>query len=151
MNKVQEVLLNALGLEVDQEFNFEFESAGETYRMKFTYEDNKLKPMIKSENKWKPCYAYQDLIDNSDKIYPIKKPILDNVEKKYLENVLRPFKDRIDCVLKRIWFANHHIKISLDNESETFTLPTFKPETMYKGMKLDKKYTLEALGLFEGE
>lgn len=34
-----------------------------------------------------------------------------------------------------------------DNTRGVINLPSFKPNTMYKGMKLDKDYTLDELNL----
>lgn len=79
----------------------------------------------------------------------IEKPILDDVEKRYLEGVLRPFKDKVNFIEKQ----NNNIGcyIVIDLEEDTFYLPYFEKDTMYKGMELDKEYTLQELGLFEDE
>lgn len=79
----------------------------------------------------------------------IAKTILDNKEKEYLENVIRPFKDKVVCI-RRINARNKEwIAIYLDYDS--ISLPYFEEETMYKGMKVGKDYTLKELGLFEDE
>lgn len=75
--------------------------------------------------------------------------ILDSTEKKYLETVIRPFKDRIESVTKIDGSDKQYIKIK---QKESFfdgsiTLPYFKSGTMYVGMKSNKEYTLEELGL----
>lgn len=80
-----------------------------------------------------------------------KEPILDDVETKYLEAVLRPFKKRIDYVIKRVCSGGEYIFIFVNVNRDSFSFPCFKPNTMYKGMELNKQYTLEELGLFEGE
>lgn len=76
------------------------------------------------------------------------KPILDNTEKRYLENVIKPFKDRVISVIKENAFGDDYIKIELKN-GDLATLPNFAKGTMYKGMKKEKKYRLKELGLFE--
>ena len=80
------------------------------------------------------------------------KPILDKEEKKYLEAVIRPFRKKISYVLKdemRI-FDNYYNSIAIYLKSgEIISFPNFEKGTMYKGMKLNKEYTLEELGLFE--
>lgn len=79
----------------------------------------------------------------------VEKPILDKVEKRYLEGVLRPFKDRIAYVDKEDYGTKKefiHIEIINDIELD---FPNFERGTMYKGMELNKQYTLEELGLFE--
>ena len=85
-----------------------------------------------------------------------EKPILDVKEKAYLEAVLRPFKDRFVYLTKTFFLNSEYIEIVLKdvtNISEwvSLNLPRFKPNTMYKGMELHKKYTLEELGLLKDE
>lgn len=74
--------------------------------------------------------------------------ILDNTEKRYLKNVIKPFKNRVISISKKSCFDKEYIHIELpDNDS--ILLPYFKKNIMYKGMKREKKYTLKELGLFE--
>ena len=76
-----------------------------------------------------------------------QEPILDEAEKRYLSDVIRPFRDRVQYIAKR---QNDNYKeeyiIIMINRDLIF-LPNFKENTMYKDMELDKKYTLEELGL----
>lgn len=76
------------------------------------------------------------------------KPILDNTEKRYLENVIRPFKDKIKYLVKSKTPNGEYIGFDLNNH-DNFGLPNFKKKTMYIGMRSEKKYTLKELGLFE--
>ena len=81
----------------------------------------------------------------------IEQSILDKAEKRYLENVLRPFKDRVAYVDKEDYGTKKefiHIEIINDIELD---FPNFEKGTMYKGMDSNKHYTLEKLGLFEEE
>ena len=80
-------------------------------------------------------------------VYESKPEILDEVEKRYLRNVIRPFRDKIKYIIKvkSSYDNNFYIRIVLNNDVST--LPYFKKNTMYKGMKIDKEYTLEELGL----
>lgn len=77
-------------------------------------------------------------------------PVLDDVEKRYLKNVIRPFRDKVRFV-KKSCNGNgiYYITIELFNfgTCDCTFLPYFKDETMYKNMKLDKEYTLEELGI----
>lgn len=81
------------------------------------------------------------------------KDVLDEVEKKYLKSIIRPFKDRVEYIEKKsigtLYFIAIPIKsIALDCSIETIYLPYFKPESkMYEGMELNKEYTLKELGL----
>lgn len=81
-------------------------------------------------------------------IFERKKEILDEQEKKYLRGVIRPFRDRVKSIRKIKGFSNdkEYIDIGL-NGIDKMCLPDFKKGTMYKGMELEKKYTLEELGL----
>lgn len=83
-----------------------------------------------------------------------KKEILDDVERKYLSNVCRPFMDKITSIIKTAASSSSHthefIKIDyLDNNYRTYTMsfPNFTKSTMYKGMELDKIYTPKDLNL----
>ena len=82
-------------------------------------------------------------------IYEAPKQILDKEEKKYLENVIRPFRDKVKHIKKlQIYESLQHIQIII-TIFDCVNLPYFKENTMYKGMELDKEYTLEELGLFK--
>ncbi len=79
-----------------------------------------------------------------------KEEILDKEEKEYLEAVLRPFKDRVDRIVK--YFnsrVNRQFIYIFFTDDVGIKLPYFKANTMYKGMEVDKKYTLKELGLFD--
>lgn len=78
--------------------------------------------------------------------YIVEKEILDEKEKEYLSAVIKPFRDRIEFIAKRRRFDDY-ICIGLNDEA--ISLPYFDKGTMYKGMELDKKYTLKELGLDE--
>lgn len=75
-----------------------------------------------------------------------EKEILDEKEKEYLSAVIKPFRDRIEYI-KKVKDIREYIAIYLKNERLNF--PYFDKGTMYKGMELDKKYTLKELGLDE--
>ena len=82
-----------------------------------------------------------------------KEPILDEVEKKYLRAVIRPFKNKKEVVITIIkvdmrGVENLEINIKRDYDFETtLYFPPFEKDTMYKGMELGKEYILEELGL----
>ena len=76
------------------------------------------------------------------------KEILDEVEKRYLKAVIKPFKNKVDNISKQLCYnGKYYIKIDLDTESIKF--PCFENGAMYNGMKEDKEYTLKELGLDE--
>jgi hypothetical protein len=81
-----------------------------------------------------------------------KEPILDDIEKKYLSNVIKPFRNRVSSIakVKDLTFSdvNYYIDIHIDNDDDFCFLPSFKPSTgMYKNMEANRKYTLKELGL----
>lgn len=80
-------------------------------------------------------------------VYEAKEDILDEVEKRYLRNIIRPFKNKVKAISKRKGEKEDYIEIYMKREYETFDLPCFKKGTMYKGMKHNNEYTLEELGL----
>lgn len=73
------------------------------------------------------------------------KPILDDKEKEYLSAVIRPWRNDVRYVAKRSTSTKEYIGIGTFDDSAT--LPEFKKGTMYKGMELDREYTLEELGI----
>lgn len=83
-------------------------------------------------------------------VYESKPEILDEVEKKYLSNVIRPFRDRVKTISKFVYSGgNASIDISIDdnNTGWLIELLPFPKNEMYKGMEDNKKYTIEELGL----
>lgn len=83
-----------------------------------------------------------------------KQPILNDVEKKYLESVLRPFRGKVAYVLrnKSSYSAiKEYLYFVVKGDEPNFNLPYFTAGSMYKGMELGRRYTLEELGLFEKE
>ena len=77
-----------------------------------------------------------------------KEPVLDDAERKYLADVIRPFRDKIDTISKfRAWDeSSQYIHISM-KDNHISTLPVFPKGTMYKGMEDGKHYSLKELGL----
>ena len=79
---------------------------------------------------------------------PYKEPILDDAERKYLADVIRPFRNKIDTISKfQTWDgSSQYIYISM-KDNHMGTLPVFPKGTMYKGMEAGKHYSLKELGL----
>lgn len=78
-------------------------------------------------------------------VYEAKIEILDEVEKRYLRGVIRPFRDKVTYIEKANAYDCSFIRIATNEED--IVLPHFKADAMYKGMKTNKAYTLEELGL----
>ena len=71
--------------------------------------------------------------------------ILTDKEKAYLSAVIKPFREKIECINKINLREEEYLKICL--KGETISFPFFREGTMYKGMEVNKRYTLEELGL----
>lgn len=80
-------------------------------------------------------------------VFERKEEILDEVEKKYLADVIRPFRQHIMFISKIGFDREEFLKIDFKRPANSFSLPFFEKNSMYKGMKVDQKYTLEELGL----
>lgn len=79
-------------------------------------------------------------------VYEVKPEILDNTEKRYLKDVIRPFRDRVKYIEKRNISRGDYIRIMIQ-DTNICDLPYFEKDTMYKGMKLYRHYTLKELGI----
>lgn len=80
----------------------------------------------------------------------IKKPILDEAEKEYLSNIIKPFRGKVKYIVKRNENKSEYfegIRVVFEGSYQTLFFPYFEKGTMYKGMELDKSYTIEELGL----
>lgn len=74
-----------------------------------------------------------------------KPKILTDEEKAYLSAVIKPFRDNVKSIRKIRSITKEFIFIEL--KRNVFSLPFFEAGTMYKGMEVNKRYTLEELGL----
>lgn len=79
---------------------------------------------------------------------PYRRPILDDAERKYLSAVIKPFRYSVTSITKYVEneLNSEYISISVKMEDD-ICFPLFDMNTMYKGMKAGKDYTLEELGL----
>ena len=75
-----------------------------------------------------------------------KEPVLDEVERKYLSDVIKPFGHRVSHIVKRLNGSGYYIAIILNN-FDVMNLPYFTRNTMYKGMTVGREYKLKELGL----
>lgn len=137
-NKMKEVA-ELLGIEMDKPFNIK------------GYENN---PCVLTENGFVNNRGYLLVHDVLFELLTgeleIEKPILNDVERRYLENVFRPFKYKITYVQKVTEAGYENIRYGISSPIiELFKLPYFDEGAMYKGMEHDKLYSLEELGLFD--
>lgn len=77
---------------------------------------------------------------------PHEMSILDSKEKKYLSEVIRPFREEVIAIEKlETYTGEEYILILFRDDGMHF--PSFRKDTRYKGLKLEKRYTPEELGL----
>ncbi len=140
MNYMKEVA-QMLGVELEEEFKLK---KCDDYIFKITKDGLRWQ----YDNGWqRSAFTLEEILLGNTEI--IKKPILDDVEKRYLSNVIKPFRNIIEYIAK---YNDDREYISItykDLNGGTFSMafPSYDDGTMYKGMELDKKYTLEDLGL----
>ena len=112
--------------------------------------------VIDGDNSFTPYKIFPTVKDFVDFLnLPVAEKILDDAEKRYIKNIVRPFKDRVTSICKRRYDDIYaYIVICYEDiyhdasvtERRTY-LPNFKVNTMYKGMKLEEHYTLDELGI----
>jgi hypothetical protein len=99
------------------------------------------------EKMYTSCKDFITMVDT------YKPPVLDEVEKKYLTNILRPFVKNYDITITKEtdnYLEKEYLVIKLHVNTtctDAIELPYFKPNTMYKGMTSHRVYTLKNLGL----
>lgn len=76
-----------------------------------------------------------------------KPKILTEKEKAYLSAVIKPFRKKVEYVYKKYLEISKREYLEISLENGVISFPCFEKGTMYKGMEVDKKYTLEELGL----
>lgn len=81
-------------------------------------------------------------------VFEREEEILDEIEKRYLTEVIRPFRKRIQFIQKKkeIKEINPYIRIVCE-DNDKLVFPYITDNSMYKGMEVNKKYTLKELGL----
>ena len=142
-NKIKEVA-ELLGVEIDKPFNIK------------GYAYNPCKLTKNGMINEKGYLANNRLFELLTGKLEIVKPILSDSEKDYLENVLRPFKDRIVYIekLKSRDPSYEYIGFKIVYEDHRCPdnwcyLPYFREGTMYKNIELDKHYSIDELELFK--
>lgn len=86
-----------------------------------------------------------------------EEQLLTKKEKTYLENVVKPFKERINYIAKdkgesyRSFICIDVKTYYNENFHDVIYLPLFDGDKMYTGMEYCTKYTLKELGLFNDE
>lgn len=108
------------------------------------------KVVDKIVSKLEPADVFRKWLDQEH-----KEPVLDDVERRYLAMVIKPFRNKVKYISKvpsqyferAISYQDCYIYIEFNDLSYNMNFPIFREDTMYKGMRVGKKYTLEDLGL----
>lgn len=114
------------------------DKGGERWRI---YMYGKVVDTIKKEPYESSCYhAILRWLDEEHKV-----PILTEKEHDYLESVIEPWRKDVISISKKHRATGDYIRI----ESPVFytVFPCFPVGSMYKGMELDRDYTLDDLDL----
>lgn len=143
MNYIKQVA-KMLGVEIDEEFSIL--ETGLTYK----FVDNGLLQKHFPIATWHgDDHTLRCLLSGEYEI--VKKPILDDIERRYLSNIIKPFRDRVVSIIKYDDYDRcEYIVIkyrNINGYTGRMYFQAFEKDTMYKGMKANKKYTLEELGL----
>lgn len=132
----------ALGLELGEEF-----SLGDTD--KYVLLDDGLFKTIGKLTYWQ--VGIENLLTGEWNVVKLPKPILDEAEKRYLSNIIKPFIKTIKYIIKNkkiVMVMNilvlHTMIVQVRG---ALNFPDFKPGAMYRGMKIARPYTLKQLGL----
>ena len=138
MNHMKE-LAQMLGVELNEEFNIK----GFSYK-KYKITKDGVFISYEEDNKWyKVCDAVIDILMGKYEI--IKQPVLDEAEREYLRNIIKPFRDKVKTIIRLdFYWTSAYIQIEYDRDLEQIIL---KSDKMYNNMKLGKEYSLEELGL----
>ena len=146
-NKMKDVA-KLLGLKLGEEFTIK--GVNSSYRFKLTAIG--LMSSWRNSSKWNSSGLLEEFITGHYQISKEKtNSVLDAAEKRYLTNIIKPFKDQVIAIAKRSANYGEFIDIMIDEgdigDCGNIYLPYFKPGKMYKGMKVNREYTLEQLGL----
>ena len=146
-NKMAEVA-KLLGLKLGEEFTIK--GVNSSYRFKLTAIG--LMSSWRNSSKWNSSGLLEEFITGHYQISKEKtNSVLDPAEKRYLSNIIKPFKDQVIAIAKKSANYGEFIDIMIDEgdigDCGNIYLPYFKPDSMYKGMKVNREYTLDQLGL----
>ena len=142
MNYMKQVA-QMLGVELDEEFYIK----GNDNKFKIT--NRGMCYSFRSTDMWAPVsWVLCDILNG--KLEIVKKPILDETEKRYLSNVIKPFRSKVKYIVKRNDNKSEYfedIRVAFESSYKVLYFPCFEKGTMYKGMELGKQYSLEDLEL----
>ena len=150
-NKMKEVA-KLLNLELREEFKIQGLS------LRYRVANIGLQYYSETEDSWVTSNKLLTmLLQGKISIIKVERPILDDIEKRYLSNIIKPFRNKVIGITKYNYSTNGeyiHIKLKRTISPVDYfiplasiDLPIFKKGIMYKGMKLRREYSLKELEL----
>ena len=144
-NKMAEVA-KLLGVEFEEEFKIK----GFINKYKLLKEG--LMFWSHTSQDWVLSSIIGELLTGDAEIVKLPKQILDKEEKEYLSNVIKPFRKHIINIRKIQNYKYEFIEIVIYSNvegvsCEVISFPYFNKGKMYKGIEINKEYTLKELGL----
>lgn len=144
-NKMAEVA-KLFGVELNEEFGLK----NSNFRYKLTISGLRKRYITLEE--WTNSSMLDDLLLGKVEIIKIAKSILDKAEKRCLTNIIKPFRKHIITIRKIQNYKYEFIEIVIYRTDEgasceVISFPYFNKGKMYKGMKINKEYALDELGL----
>ena len=142
MNHMKDVA-QLLGLEIGEEFKIE----GHSGNVKYKLTEENLEYLSSCDHWFSISSTLNCLLNGEYKV--AKMPILDDVEKRYLKGVIRPFRDDVESICKCETYngKKEYLTISFFSTVSDMYFPDYPMGTMYKDMVLNRKYSIEELGL----
>lgn len=144
MNYMEQVA-KMLGVELEEEFYLK------GIRDKHKITNDGLFYRSKKDGSWFiTSWTLNKVLAGKLEIIKEPKPILDEAEKRYLSNVIKPFRDKVKYIVKRNDNKSEYfedIRVVFEISYQTLYFPYFEKGTMYKGMETDKEYSVEDLDI----
>lgn len=141
MNRMSEIA-QMLGVELGEEFKIK----GDDYSHFDKYRLTEERLEFFANGNWhdvSSTLAY--LLNGQAKVVKIPKSLLTTKEREYLTAVIKPFREDFNYLLKYQEGEYEYLVIYLNGDF--ISLPDFKKDSMYKGLGVNKRYTLKELSL----
>lgn len=147
MNYMKQVA-QMLGVEIGEEFKVEntHDILDGRSKYNFVITENGLIEIV-GKSIFEKEQLLTKLLNGNYKVIKLPKPILDEKEREYLSYVIRPFRDNIKYLYKTKNEDSEYIEFKFNDAYDFMCFPNFEKGKMYKGMSIDKRYSLEELGL----
>ena len=146
MNYIEQIA-KMLNVEINEEFKIE----GYDDNIRFKFTKNAFMQSC-GDGWWFSSCSIMTVLEGYRKLIKLPKPVLTDEEKEYLSNMVKPWTNKIKTITN-YWgtgnCVNEFIQICYiqDGFNYYMSLPQFERGSMYKGMELERDYSLEELDL----